>query len=86
MTSKSNGNSKGKNTKADPYGMTNKKSNGKGKDKGKGKGKGNLFRWCEGVEECAGFGEDVFGFGGGEGPAEDALWGELGSALGVAAD
>ena len=40
----------------------------------------------EGVEEGAGFGEDVFGFGAGEGPAEDALRGELGSAFGVAAD
>ena len=40
----------------------------------------------EGVEEGAGFGEDVFGFGGGEGPAESALRGELGSAFGVAAD
>ncbi len=38
------------------------------------------------VEEGAGFGEDVFGFGGGKRPAEGALRGELGSAFGVAAD
>src|ERR1700722_14246153 len=40
----------------------------------------------EGGEEGAGFAEDVLGFGGGEGPAEGALRGELGSAFGVAAD
>jgi hypothetical protein len=40
----------------------------------------------EGVEEGAGFGDDVFGFGGGEGPAEDALRRELGATFGVASD
>ena len=40
----------------------------------------------EGVEQGAGFGEDVFGFGGGERPAEGAVGRELGSAFGVAAD
>ena len=45
-----------------------------------------LVRGVQGVKEGAGFGEDVFGAGAGEGPAEDALGGELGSAFGVAAD
>jgi hypothetical protein len=49
-------------------------------------GNGSGDRGIEGVEEGAGFCEDVFGFGGGEGPAEGALRGELGSAFGVAAD
>ena len=40
----------------------------------------------QGFEEGAGFGENIFGFGGGERPAEGALRGELGSAFGVAAD
>src|SRR6202044_2868964 len=43
------------------------------------------FRGVEGVEQGSGFGEDFFGFCRGEGPAEDALRGELGSALGVTA-
>ena len=45
-----------------------------------------LLGWAERVEQGSGFGEDFFGLCGGEGPAEDALWGELGSALGVATD
>ena len=45
-----------------------------------------LLGWAERVEQGSGFGEDFFGLCGGEGPAEDALWGELGSAFCVAAD
>ena len=40
----------------------------------------------ERVEERPGLGEYVFGFGGGERPAENAMRGELGSAFGVAGD
>ena len=40
----------------------------------------------ERVQECAGLGDDIFGFGRGEGPAEDALWCELGASFDVAAD
>ncbi len=40
--------------------------------------------WFQRVEQRAGFGDHVFGLGGGQGPAEDALRGELGSSFGVA--
>ncbi len=48
--------------------------------------RGQLGGRFEVVEESAGFGEDIFGFGGGKWPAEGSLRGELGSAFGVAAD
>ncbi len=45
-----------------------------------------MIRGSQRVQQGAGFGKDVFGFGGGEGPAENALRGELGPAFDVAAD